>query len=366
MEQVDFRKPYGTLDMWRGIAALAVTIHHTTNIFLLDSPGFKGSLLGKLCWAMALGVEMFFVISGYCITAAACSTLLKPDANWKTFAMARLRRIFPPYWFALLGWAVLTLTYALLHRHHSLQHLMGPDGFGQPVPAYLSSITLTSLLLKQSFLYGIAWTLCYEVAFYTIIAFYMWCLRNNRNIDFLLRLIYLTTGAAVLILIIAPGHRFYPLDMWPYFGMGAVVFSLVKFSQRREPKIWAGILAALMLFCLVWRDIPLSIVGHSSRQSFTYTLVFACLLVWLYTREALLDKIPGMNSISKVGAFSYSLYLTNMFFLGMVSYVYVYLGKHATWVFAIIGALAAIFGAFWFYHFCERPYMSKKQVRRSL
>ena len=67
---------YKTLDAWRGIASLWVVMLHAcvpaigTRYFALQlQPIYAFSLLGSL------GVQMFFVISGYCIANAASSSV---------------------------------------------------------------------------------------------------------------------------------------------------------------------------------------------------------------------------------------------------------------------------------------------------
>lgn len=68
---------YYTLDFWRGVACLMVLAFHLS-FYVLDNPAIsKPGGLGRIVY-MAIehawvGVPMFFVISGYCITAACMS-----------------------------------------------------------------------------------------------------------------------------------------------------------------------------------------------------------------------------------------------------------------------------------------------------
>jgi peptidoglycan/LPS O-acetylase OafA/YrhL len=79
-----YQTRYRSLDAWRGAAALGVFFHHR---FLNLLP-----LMGGL-W---MAVQLFFVISGYCIAVAADNALAR-DTGFGAFMRRRLRRIAPPY-----------------------------------------------------------------------------------------------------------------------------------------------------------------------------------------------------------------------------------------------------------------------------
>jgi peptidoglycan/LPS O-acetylase OafA/YrhL len=75
-----FPKRFESLDGLRGIAALAVVVGHVTHIEPLG----------------AAAVLVFFVISGYCVTAAADSAV-HAGVGFRTYMWRRVRRIYPPY-----------------------------------------------------------------------------------------------------------------------------------------------------------------------------------------------------------------------------------------------------------------------------
>src|SRR5436853_4616815 len=67
---------FETLDHWRGIACLFVIVYHATIVYTsttastAPAAGWLGELLA-LTHHLNIGVALFFVISGYCIAAAA-------------------------------------------------------------------------------------------------------------------------------------------------------------------------------------------------------------------------------------------------------------------------------------------------------
>jgi exopolysaccharide production protein ExoZ len=84
-----------SLQMFRGLAALAVVAHHTA----LSTQAFVGVLpdpFTKWFEMGLLGVDFFFVLSGFIIMYAHMdddSAL----AAWKLYALKRLSRIYPAY-----------------------------------------------------------------------------------------------------------------------------------------------------------------------------------------------------------------------------------------------------------------------------
>src|SRR6516165_7858972 len=98
---------YRSLDLWRGVACLLVVVYHATyiqcGIATEPSGGATSSvvqwLIGLTHW-MDVGVPMFFVISGYCIAAAA-DGLRHSSRSVGNYFVRRIRRIYPPLWITI-------------------------------------------------------------------------------------------------------------------------------------------------------------------------------------------------------------------------------------------------------------------------
>ncbi len=83
-------QPLASIDALRGLACLAVFLYHLEVL-----TGFHTPFLGN--HGNVLGVQLFFVLSGYLIHLSASK------AKLSEYAIARLLRIYPAYWVALLG-----------------------------------------------------------------------------------------------------------------------------------------------------------------------------------------------------------------------------------------------------------------------
>lgn len=84
------------IDILRGVASLAVCWFHLTNTYGHDS---IARIYGQLGW---LGVEVFFVLSGFIIPYAMFNVGYTFADGWKTFISKRLLRIEPPYLMSIL------------------------------------------------------------------------------------------------------------------------------------------------------------------------------------------------------------------------------------------------------------------------
>jgi peptidoglycan/LPS O-acetylase OafA/YrhL len=174
---------YETLDVWRGVACLMVVLHHSG--FALRWSEALGST-GE-AWArrmvvgfvrqMDLGVPLFFVISGYCIAASMDGHRRRGASSWE-FLKRRLRRIYPPYWAALLVSVGVTwsLDQSGLNRLHNGEYSLELDSPGKLDRAqWLGNVTLTEMWRPK--VWGgssvevytrVAWSLCYEEQFYLV------------------------------------------------------------------------------------------------------------------------------------------------------------------------------------------------------
>lgn len=360
-------KPYVTLDMWRGIASLCVVMHHASSTITGRFAGLTAVPLYRVGELGYLGVQIFFVISGYCIAGTACSTLRRGD-GWWAFMQARLRRVYPPLWFSL----ALIAAFSLLARglvasgriHGSA--LADKDVLHLSAAFYLSNLTLTQVVFHQSFLSIVCWTLCYEIAFYLIVSFSLikWLRRKTEGAA--LTGLHLVTIGTLALLVLAPGYRFFPLDLWPQFGLGVLVYDVLKHPSQLRPKGWLLGTSVAMTAFILWRDLPMGPLAQSSRLTFLVTLCFALLILFLYRYDGALGNSSFGKQLRAIGIFSYSLYLTHFLTIGLVGQVFKLArmppAAHPLLLAACL--LCSLLVARLFYQFCERPFLSGANKHR--
>lgn len=293
---------FSSIQALRGLAALAVMLFHFRWAINNVSPGLGDTLFG---WG-AIGVDVFFIISGFVITLSAQK--LKPGiSSCLTFIKHRAIRILPVYFFILAITFALSGAMSLFHYPEKTENLISALLF-MPINA-----DHAPFYIDDSGMYGIRWTLNYEIFFYLVMAFsliskYRW-----------LTLILIFTA---LIFILPASSGFIPtlsVDGYQYhqafFNMASnpiillfiagVFLGLSYPYTKRIPtsisKIFLVVCSVLTLYCIAFT----SFVGHGIASSGWYLtlLVFALIIndVWIgkYIPKALIF----------LGEISFSLYL---------------------------------------------------------
>ncbi|MGD9528746.1 acyltransferase family protein [Pseudonocardia sp.] len=144
------------LDGVRGLAVLLVFCVHYHTIFSawITEDSATGTVSYVLWIVGGMGVDLFFVLSGYLIHGA----VLAPTARYATFIRRRARRLLPAF-LAVLG-------------VHLAIPLFLPDEYKLPADGVAAAGHLVAnvLLLPGLFpiepIVPVAWTLSYELAFY--------------------------------------------------------------------------------------------------------------------------------------------------------------------------------------------------------
>ena len=97
------------MDGWRGLAILVVVMHNA-GFILSDYPSYGSTSEAVVTTVLSsgwVGVQLFFVLSGFLITGILLDTRGSPN-YFRSFYVRRALRIFPLYYAYLLG--VLGLT----------------------------------------------------------------------------------------------------------------------------------------------------------------------------------------------------------------------------------------------------------------
>ncbi|MFC0205071.1 acyltransferase family protein [Novosphingobium soli] len=136
----------------RGFCALGVVIGHCAGMLAMPKYG-ELRTLGGVLEDGALGVDIFFTISGFIMAVVALEgSALKPRMSIAAFAQRRFVRIIPMMWIAILSYAV-------------LQKLFARDAID--VAAYLRALFLLPFSYVKP---DIIWTLRQELIFYLVFA----------------------------------------------------------------------------------------------------------------------------------------------------------------------------------------------------
>ncbi|MGB0695329.1 MAG: acyltransferase family protein [Rhodospirillaceae bacterium] len=303
------------LDGLRAICILFTFCHHIKGM-----PGFING---------TIGVDIFFVLSGFLITAL----VLGPSKpTLKSYYIRRCFRILPVYY----------LAYFLMVGGTLLIHVLG---IGGPSMTQLEQIWLPSLLISRELvpemiaLFAYAWTVGIEEKFYLIWPLVVLTLATTRNLALFL-------GALVLSLFLL-GYA----DQIRGYG-GIAVGCLAGILLFRHG-LYLALPAALVLLvavytALFWIDIP--------YENIFLAPAAAGLVASLYVHgNSALARWLAHPVLVTLGRWTFALYMFHLMVLFWVGFVLEQLDLRVWWIEFLIGYPLSVLVAAVIYRSYEKP-----------
>ena len=354
-------KPYKSLDMWRGIASIWVVMFHGSIATVDAHPEVRSTLIFYFSKHGAFGVWMFFIISGYCIAGATCLFIQRQNGIW-SFIYARLRRIYPTFWFSVVlyfGFRILADAF-LSHGYLKSSNPASQDVLHQSWLYYVSNVSLTQNLFHQGYLQAVYWTLCYEVAFYILVSISLLFTLRYRDEEYTFNVLHGITIVSLFSFIAFPSRLFYPFDLWPHFGLGVLIYDLVWRRRKFRVNLCTSIIILLLLIIFFLKREGTHYVDIGGSNSFLFSSCFAVLLLLLHNYDGNIINFLPCKWLSWVGIFSYSLYLTHYM---VVTFVSKLTDSQVQWfsISRIVIIIVSVVFARLFFQFCENPYMGARR-----
>ncbi|SNC62201.1 Peptidoglycan/LPS O-acetylase OafA/YrhL, contains acyltransferase and SGNH-hydrolase domains [Hymenobacter gelipurpurascens] len=290
------------LDILRFIAALSVLFYHLfyhgynwvyqwQRLSPVEYPG-----LGAIFKYGYLGVELFFLISGYVILLSA------QNKSVKQFFISRVVRLYPAYWIAC------TFCFAVVR--------IGGPAYNTPawrpeleagLKAYLANMTMFHSLLGIPDLDTVFWSLTIELCLYLLIALLI-VSRWLKHINWVL-------AGLLLLSAVASGHKTvgaYTFLLFPQYApyfVGGMVFCLLQ----QKPSRWLYLLlAAAYGLSLYGSQQEMHFKEWMYKEPFSFAVAFIiitlCYLIFLLLIKGKLT-LGQSRWYAWLGGLSYPLYL---------------------------------------------------------
>lgn len=262
------------LDSLRGIAALAVVLFHYTT-------GYSGTFHHGygIFWEFSLGylgVQLFFIISGFVIFLTLENTK-KP----MEFVVSRFSRLYPTYWAAIFLTLACISLYPLPSYNISVKDIM-------------LNLTMLQYWIPAKNIDSVYWTLGVELSFY-ILAFFVFLMKQQKNVDILI--------VCWLLLAIITKLTYYPhrdfiskLLIFNYcqlFSAGICFYHIKNNGVSLKKNI-------ILILCLLTQ-----LIVSTVTETVSITLFFIIFYLFVLNKLSLLRN----KVLFYLGTISYSLYL---------------------------------------------------------
>ncbi len=340
------------IDGLRAIAVCAVILYHA-QITILGQP-FMGGFIG---------VDIFFVISGYLITSIILKELLTTGSfSFKHFYERRIRRILPALLFVMLvslpfAWMCLlpssfvdfskSILYSLgfssnFYFHYSGQQYGAESGLLKPF------LHTWSLSVEEQYY------ILFPIVLLITFKYFRKYLIHTLILGFLISLGLAEWGSRNY-----PSASFYFLHtrMWELLAGSLLAYYEINNGHRSKNKILNLILPFTGLI----------LIGHSilffndrmfHPSFFTLSsIIGVCLIIWFSNKDEIITKILSTKLFVGFGLISYSLYLWHYPIFAFVKTTGLVMGNMTFKLLLIpILLICSVIS----YHFIEKPLRNKK------
>lgn len=308
---------YNALTGIRAIAAIMIFIYHNRKYWKDD----LHPEVFRFCNELNLGVQLFFVLSGFLIAKSYGALPLQSFSSYRKYLSQRFMRIMPLYWL-LVTLYYLDSSFGKLK--FSLIHYLLLHGF---------SSTHSLEVIAQ------AWSLTVEMTFYILAPFLLFLL--GKKTMYVLCFLILFFGVSIAIGITwqmingNPNYYFYPTEfvlMSTFSGQSVLFFVGILFAKF-ESKIadfsiskYATIIGGFG-FLLVLYSIGLfqeSRVDHGTNhwqgKLLFFTILPICIVLLFYGlmyQKTALQKFLASKTMVLLGNASFAFYLVHISYVNL-------------------------------------------------
>lgn len=295
---------YHSLDLWRGLAALLVCLFHAFMPLEGHAAPAGYDWIQTLAAEGGFGVQIFFVISGFCIGVRAFHEWQRGAGGGQFFA-DRLVRILPVY-YASLGFMFLVgFVFFPYSRGQLIATPSAPGVFPASFAGLMRSVTLTETTFGDFPIMRVSWTLSAELAYYTLVCLGLYLAKLTRRpklilaAGFVLAIVTAATAAHELASLTSQ-----TVAGWRHFMCGFLVSSVLLERRNRTLVGTWSICGIAALGISAWTQNP----GYW-RGWMPAVLAIVLLISWPF--ESRFVRLRTLTWLRSCGIISYSIYLVH-------------------------------------------------------
>ena len=340
------------IDGLRAVCVFSVVFYHA-NFTIFDKEIFSGGFIG---------VDVFFVISGYLITSLILKDLSNNNFSIANFYTRRIRRILPVLFFVIISFIPIAYLFLLpsslvdflqsvittlifssnFYFHHTGLIYGGPDSLLKP-------------LLHT-------WSLSVEEQFYIIFPIILILFQKflkNYILNLFILFFFISFISTQIISTKFPLYNFYFINVriWELLA-GSIIAYLNINSIKYNNKIttYFPILGLiLILFSIFLLNDEMSLPSIYSLPA----IIGTCLIIFFANSKNLLTKILSLKVFVFFGLISYSLYLWHFPLFAFYNYIFF---ENESFLSKILIIFLSITLSILSYLFIEKPFRNKNII----
>ena len=297
------------LDGLRGLAIVLVMLFHMN---MVPPVGRLALSWAAFCRSGNLGVDVFFVLSGFLITGILLDAVHRPH-YFRNFYARRVLRIFPLYY------AVLFFAFLVLPRIAPWTVVRYARVNSEAIWYWLH-LSNFAIARRGVFTHGIvdvSWSLAIEEQFYLLWPAIVWCVspRRLRSLCLGLLAVSFASRAWLTAAQVAP-VAIYTLTFCRFDGLAIGALTALTVRDRCPPAIRSLMVRGLLVTCplgllfLLPLDGPVARAIKAGSSYLLVSVLAGCgILAILSTPKALLIRPLEWRGLRVFGRYSYALYL---------------------------------------------------------
>jgi peptidoglycan/LPS O-acetylase OafA/YrhL len=279
------------VDLLRIIAAVAVVVfHYTFSAWMQGLTPVAFPLLGEVTRYGYLGVDLFFVISGFVVLLSAWGR------SPRQFVVSRIVRLYPAFWVAVTLTAVVSVI---------------SGRFAVSLFQYLANLTMLNPAVNVANIDVVYWTLWAEIRFYLVVFVLAWIGLTRGRVLLALWGWLALTGLMELGLLPGAADLLLQSTFSHYFIAGMALSLVYRFGMTWE-------IAAILLLAYanaVYRGLAFA-SDVAARYSTGFHPLVIIVVIWTIFMVAVLIALKataplGRPWFSVAGSLTYPLYLVH-------------------------------------------------------
>lgn len=339
------------IDGLRAVAVISVILYHG-NFSLFNYPMLSGGYLG---------VDIFFVISGYLISSIIIHEIINTGSfSFSYFYQRRIRRIVPVFLFMII--ISLPFAWIIFYPHELISYsksviyslfFFSNFFFWQTSISYFALESFNLPLLHT-------WSLSIEEQFYIFFPiFVIFIFKFNKKFFFIYLIIFF-----ILSLLVSdyasrnhPSFNYYMIFTRAWELLAGSILAYLEIIKKKRTNFNTDNNNFLTFFGFVLIILSLLFFDSTTRHPslLTFIPIFGvCLIIWFSFKEEIVTKILSSKFLVGIGLISYSLYLWHFIIFTFI-YIYFDIEKIPFYWLIIIFFISTLS-----YFFIEKPFRNKK------